>query len=177
MDLCVLILAKFSLILSALNKVMSSTPQSLYFTSRVWDSQWTVLVAKTEAFRCLLSVPCYQGIYFFINGTILSLILVLQLTHFKKLLLSLTCSTRFNSKRALAFLVLSLQALTTFLYSFQVDRPSFHILWTFFFTLSSFMTSLFIHAGLLPPFPEFILLEMHWYWTWKKQCLSVDQLP
>jgi len=73
----------------------------------------------------------------------------------KPYLLSLTCLARFNSRWALAFLVASLHALTTFLYSSQVACPSFHIPWTFLFHLSSARSSLLIHVGLLPPFLDF----------------------
>jgi len=92
----------------------------------------------------------------------------------KPFLLSFTSFASFNTKRALAFLVASLQALSTFLYSSQVVRPFFHSTWTFLpFSLS--MSYLFIHAGPLPSFHDFLLFGMHRSWAWKKWCLSVKQ--
>ncbi|KAM6408290.1 leucine-rich repeat-containing protein 56 [Rhynochetos jubatus] len=69
----------------------------------------------------------------FSSGSTFSLIFLLLLMYVKKpFLLSLTSLARFNSKRALAFLVASLHDLTTFLYSSQVASSFFHSLFEVF---------------------------------------------
>uniref|UniRef100_A0A8B9S2F8 Uncharacterized protein n=1 Tax=Apteryx owenii TaxID=8824 RepID=A0A8B9S2F8_APTOW len=98
----------------------------------------------------------------FSKGPTFSLVFLLLLMYLKKpFLLSLTSLARFNSKRALAFLVASLHTLTTFLYSSQVACPPFHFLYTSFLWLSFARSSLLIHAGLLPPLLDFLLIGMH----------------
>ena len=107
-----------------------------------------VLVVKTEenkAFsNCLLSVLHYQGTY--LTQQLVHLLLLLLTCLKEPFLLSLTSATRFNPKRALAFLFASLCVFFLFLkfsYNyFQVTRPFFHIP----YTSSEFFHELLAHS-------------------------------
>ena len=148
-DFCVLMTS------STLGK--PSIPQTFSLTYRVWDSQGTVFVVKTKAkisfiISAFTALSVTRAETLFNRRFTFSLAFLLLLTYLQKsFLLSLTSFARLNSKRALTFLTASLQALTTFLYSSQVNRPFFHISWTFFFPFSLSTHPLLIHTGLLPP--------------------------
>ena len=90
--------------------------------------------------------------------------------------MSLTSLARFRFMLTLAFLTSSLDAQTVFLYSPQVTCPCFHYLYPLFLCLSLAKSSLFIHTGLLAFLPDFVAVQIEFFWAWRRCSLDINHL-
>lgn len=82
-----------------------------------------------------------------------------------------------NSMRVLAFLIWSLVAWIISLHSSQATCCCFHCLQVSFLCLSLARSILFIYAGLLVFLSDFLFVEAHCFWTWKRWFLNINQFP
>lgn len=154
----------------------------LYIFSLVRDSWGLALAVKTEAKKAFtnsaFSVSSVSRVPApFSNRHRFSLNFLLLLMNLKKRFLMCFMSLdRFNSKWDLAVLLAFLLALTTSLCSSWVACPCFHLLYNCCLCLSFFSSSLFIHADILLPLLDFLLIGMHRSWVQKKWSLNINQL-